>query len=242
MSRAEEVEVVSLIFPEVLVGVLPDGATTLRLPSPPVLIRVGINYPDHDPPEVAPPRQLRALQRWTPGQQILLEIVQELLASTDDGADLDGSAFGDKQTEAMLADSNRSGSAVPALNLAFVATPVVEVQRSMFQGFAANVASPDEARRAVRELAASTSKLARATHLSFAFRIPRTAATPLCDHDDDGEAGAGMRLAMVLERSNLAKGAVVVVARWFGGVMLGPQRFQFIMGAAKDALELLGKR
>lgn len=53
-------------------------------------------------------------------------------------------------------------------------------------------------------------------------------------HDDDGEQYAGKRLEKVLEEMQV-EGAVVV-ARWYGGVMLGPVRFAHIENCARDAI------
>lgn len=54
-------------------------------------------------------------------------------------------------------------------------------------------------------------------------------------HDDDGESYAGKRLARVLEAMGVDAGAVVV-ARWYGGVMLGPARFAHIENVAREAV------
>lgn len=54
-------------------------------------------------------------------------------------------------------------------------------------------------------------------------------------HDDDGERWAGQRLEKILAEMNV-EGAVVV-ARWYGGVMLGPVRFTHIENCAKEAIE-----
>lgn len=53
-------------------------------------------------------------------------------------------------------------------------------------------------------------------------------------HDDDGEKYGGARLQKLLESMD-ARGAVVV-ARWYGGVMLGPVRFAHIEGCAREAI------
>ena len=64
-----------------------------------------------------------------------------------------------------------------------------------------------------------------------------TAKRPLFDigHDDDGEQYAGKRLEKVLTEMNV-EGAVVV-ARWYGGVLLGPVRFTHIENCARGAIE-----
>lgn len=53
-------------------------------------------------------------------------------------------------------------------------------------------------------------------------------------HDDDGEKYGGKALEKVLIEAEV-EGAVVV-ARWYGGVMLGPVRFDHIKNSARDAI------
>lgn len=52
--------------------------------------------------------------------------------------------------------------------------------------------------------------------------------------DDDGEKYAGKRLEKVLNELNVQ--GTVVVARWYGGVLLGPVRFTHIENVARDAI------
>jgi len=54
-------------------------------------------------------------------------------------------------------------------------------------------------------------------------------------HDDDGEQWAGKRLEKVLEELDVE--GSVVVARWYGGVLLGPVRFNHFEHVAKDAIQ-----
>ena len=54
-------------------------------------------------------------------------------------------------------------------------------------------------------------------------------------HDDDGEKYGGKALEKVLVETEV-EGAVVV-ARWYGGVMLGPVRFDHIKNCARDAIK-----
>ncbi|KAL8686264.1 MAG: hypothetical protein Q9218_007231 [Villophora microphyllina] len=53
-------------------------------------------------------------------------------------------------------------------------------------------------------------------------------------HDDDGEKNGGKALESVLVNMNV-QGAVVV-ARWYGGVMLGPVRFVHMKNCAREAI------
>jgi len=52
--------------------------------------------------------------------------------------------------------------------------------------------------------------------------------------DDDGEKYAGKRLEKVLSEQDVA--GTIVVARWYGGILLGPVRFTHIENVAKDAI------
>lgn len=45
----------------------------------------------------------------------------------------------------------------------------------------------------------------------------------VADNDDDGESGAGAKLAALLELMG-ANNVMIVVSRWYGGVHLGPDR------------------
>ncbi|KAF7504501.1 hypothetical protein GJ744_002121 [Endocarpon pusillum] len=84
---------------------------------------------------------------------------------------------------------------------------------------------------------------ATATHRVAAWRKPSAQRTlftvkrPLFDmgHDDDGEQYAGKRLEKVL--SEMSAEGVVVVARWYGGILLGPVRFTHIEKCAREAIE-----
>lgn len=55
------------------------------------------------------------------------------------------------------------------------------------------------------------------------------------DCEDDGEAASGSRLLHLLNLMD-AWDVYVVVARWFGGVHIGPVRFRHINECARDAL------
>ncbi|KAL8719754.1 MAG: hypothetical protein Q9225_003270 [Loekoesia sp. 1 TL-2023] len=82
--------------------------------------------------------------------------------------------------------------------------------------------------------------LATATHRIVAWRKPsvqRSLSTqPIYDtgHDDDGEKYGGKTLEKVLVAANVT--GAIVVARWYGGVLLGPVRFDHIRNCAIEAI------
>lgn len=56
------------------------------------------------------------------------------------------------------------------------------------------------------------------------------------DFHDDGEGGAGIKIMHLLQDSNV-RNVLVIVSRWYGGILLGPARFMYITDAARGVLE-----
>lgn len=117
--------------------------------------------------------------------------------------------------------------------------PTITEQKSSFQSHFAIVHSMDEVYR-FRDLVYEDKKFARATHNIFAYRFtcPKTGIVHH-DCDDDGETAAGSRLAETI-RLMKVDNVAVIVSRWFGGILLGPDRFKFICNSARDLLESYG--
>ncbi|KAJ3096326.1 hypothetical protein HDU97_006027 [Phlyctochytrium planicorne] len=133
--------------------------------------------------------------------------------------------------------------------------PIVD-RRSVFQGFCAVVKNTKEVDEVCNSLR-SNGKIARCTHLIWAYRIQETlpgskdfqrkdklkaraAATIVKqDCDDDGEDAAGGRLLHLLQTLDVFN-VIVLVARWYGGIKLGPARFKLINQAGRDALDEAG--
>ncbi|XP_060807821.1 protein IMPACT isoform X2 [Amyelois transitella] len=114
---------------------------------------------------------------------------------------------------------------------------VITDRRSNFQGHAAQVHSVADVEAVLKELKLN-SKIQNAKHNVFAYRI--LVDGKLLEHDDnDGERKAGGRLLHYLKIRDL-QNVVVVVTRWFGGIMLGADRFKHYTEAAKQAVESAG--
>ncbi|KAH9821050.1 hypothetical protein DFH28DRAFT_923489 [Melampsora americana] len=56
-------------------------------------------------------------------------------------------------------------------------------------------------------------------------------------YEDDGEARAGSKVLKIMESLQIID-AIVVVSRWYGGVLLGPARFDHIECCATDACKV----
>ncbi|PYH45765.1 PLP-dependent transferase [Aspergillus saccharolyticus JOP 1030-1] len=143
----------------------------------------------------------------------------------------------------------------------WVLSDVITEKKSVFVGRAAQVSSLDQAKGFLDYLLATDKKVAGATHNISAWRIrerkvgggngksgsSHAAVTTgddaaaggdvsiVQDCDDDGETAAGGRLLHLMQLMDVWD-VVVVVTRWYGGVLLGPDRFRIINAAGRDAL------
>ncbi|KAF0442096.1 DNA repair protein rad10 [Gigaspora margarita] len=75
-----------------------------------------------------------------------------------------------------------------------------------------------------------------ATHNVLAFRLESSDGTIIEESDDDGEKHAGERVLNLLKTLD-AKNVAVIVTRWFGGISLGPVRFEHIVKCAREVLD-----
>jgi len=86
-------------------------------------------------------------------------------------------------------------------------------------------------------------ELEEASHRIVAWRFPSPQRTigPMSKvlyetgHDDDGEKNGGRTLEKLLDSMQVT--GSVVVARWYGGVMLGPVRFTHMETCARNAIK-----
>lgn len=109
----------------------------------------------------------------------------------------------------------------------------VEDRSSIFQAFF----SPNIPARDLQNL----DQIESASHRILAWRSPSSQRTLVANvrtletgTDDDGERYGGRHVLKVLDEMRV-EGALVV-ARWYGGVMLGPARFAHIENCARDAI------
>jgi putative IMPACT (imprinted ancient) family translation regulator len=163
-----------------------------------------------------------------------------------------------KEMEAMEDNCHCAGSAVPAVQVQRTRSSggtdsdmmvtmsqriksgmPVTVKKSTFQAHLASVNSVDEV-KTVMDALLKVNKIANATHNIMAYRIHlQEKQSFLQDRDDDGESAAGGRLLHLLQAADV-RNVVVVVSRWFGGVLLGPSRFSYINNTARQLLEEQG--
>lgn len=184
--------------------------------------------------------------------QEVKSFVEQFLESTESDAEDCGVPFSptgcdpaDPVRVSLSADQRLSDSAVTHGDC-------VQDRRSVFQGHCARVSSLQEAQK-VRQQLLSNKKISSATHNIWAYRIAAGCSGPLGsiggssgrrgsvlqDCDDDGEVHAGSRLLHLLCILDVCDVAVMV-SRWYGGILLGPDRFRHINNAARAALSREG--
>jgi len=115
-----------------------------------------------------------------------------------------------------------------------LATPAINDRKSKFIAFIARVNNIDDVRRFVETLL-SVKHIADSTHNMYAYRVGTEGE--LSGRDDDGEHGGADCILHVLKAMK-AVNLVVMVSRWFGGIMLGPMRFRHITEITGDAIAL----
>ncbi|KAM3620245.1 uncharacterized protein V6R79_020297 [Siganus canaliculatus] len=108
-------------------------------------------------------------------------------------------------------------------------------RRSTFQPHLAPVVTPRQVKMVLEKLY-ENKKIASATHNIYAYRIfCEDKHSFLQDCEDDGETAAGGRLLHLLQILDV-RNVVVVVSRWYGGILLGPDRFKHINNCARNIL------
>jgi len=144
------------------------------------------------------------------------------------------SNYKDNHSEGLLVDA----FVEPEDTVEIISGPPVTEKKSVFQAhLALEIKSRHEVARAMQAIA-DLPKVSRATHNISAYRFTdESKGVPVlvADNDDDGEDGAGVKLAQLLDVMK-AHGVLIVVSRWYGGIHLGPDRFKLINNAARSLL------
>ena len=137
--------------------------------------------------------------------------------------------------------SSSSSSVHPSSTSALDIIPIIHgkphvEKKSTFQCHLARVQSKEEISDILVALK-SVPKIARATHNMYAYRfIDPDNQSLVADNDDDGEDAAGGKLAELLYNMQVYN-ILIIVSRWYGGVLMGPSRFKTINNVARELIE-----
>ncbi len=115
----------------------------------------------------------------------------------------------------------------------------VEDRKSTFVGIFSPTKTATELQK-LPEFNTATHRMAawRKTSSQRTLAGPGSTSRPMyvTGSDDDDEKYGGKRIEKVLNELDVEGG--LVVARWYGGVLLGPARFTHIENAAREAIQL----
>ncbi|TGJ79939.1 hypothetical protein E0Z10_g8824 [Xylaria hypoxylon] len=116
----------------------------------------------------------------------------------------------------------------------------VTLKQSTFIVRATALTEPSRRQYVLQSLFAAIPSLQSATHNAWAYRtkVPTklfNATTIKEESFDDGESGCGSFLLKNMQEMN-AVDTLVVMTRWYGGIMLGPDRWRIMRNCLRDAL------
>ncbi|KAL3860483.1 hypothetical protein ACJMK2_010605 [Sinanodonta woodiana] len=159
-------------------------------------------------------------------------------AEVEEDDDLDVSSLEPMGTSVHSANSDEEWEC-PSITSS---EPITE-KRSTFQAHLAPVFHKKQVDMVIEKLY-ENKKIANATHNIVAYRIYQAgpdSKSPILIHgcDDDGETHAGSRMLHLLQILDV-RNVMVVVSRWFGGILLGSDRFKHINNCTRSILEQCG--
>jgi hypothetical protein len=259
----DEVTSLNAIFDEGTLSPVDEGARlySLRLPSiPSITLRIEFpaDYPDAPPsvlgtqtvgqdvPKGMGSRAVEVIRSilaevYRPGEACLYDLLEEAREALEEAEEQGELQLHDEQHEEteeaarVLPDPTMDLGPEPP----WITAPAMIEKKSVFLARIAPVSSPAQARQYVAHLLATDKKAARATHNMTAWRIKGPNDTSYQDCDDDGETAAGSRMLHLMQLMDVWD-VMVIVTRWYGGILLGPDRFRIINTAAREALVLGG--
>ena len=110
----------------------------------------------------------------------------------------------------------------------------IQEDRSVFTAYTARVTDHEQIQKYYIKLRMIQPT---ARHIVCAYWVKDAEICYQKDYHDDGEPGAGRQLLQLL-KENLCEDTVVFVARKYGGIRMGPNRFSCYVNAACNALNI----
>lgn len=136
-------------------------------------------------------------------------------------------------------ENSSSSNTAPGAAGTWSVSNLVTSKESRFVVRATQITAAAQRGPALEALMASVPQLRTASHNAWAMRVKRPdmfgSFTVREDSFDDGEGGCGDFLLKVLREAGTLD-VLVVMTRWYGGVMLGPDRWRIMRNCLKEAL------
>ncbi|KAK3994598.1 hypothetical protein QBC44DRAFT_322362 [Cladorrhinum sp. PSN332] len=115
----------------------------------------------------------------------------------------------------------------------------ITLKDSTFVARSIHISHPSERNTLIRSLLAAHPDLKTASHNAWAYRLKpsegSTSNRPREESFDDGESGCGDLMLKIMREIN-AVDTLVVMTRWFGGTLLGPDRWRLMRSVVTSAL------
>jgi hypothetical protein len=146
----------------------------------------------------------------------------------------ESSSAGTAQKDEGTKPSSVSGGALKGNTNDWTVSASVTSKKSTFVARAISITSPAQARSELQKLLAANPNLREASHNITAWRVAGDHGI-IEDSNDDGESGGGRHLLGLLQSSDIV-GVLLVVTRWYGGIMLGVDRWRIMSQVSHDAL------
>ncbi|CCK72038.1 Yih1p KNAG_0I02530 [Huiozyma naganishii CBS 8797] len=250
---SDELEAIEAIYPEAITDKLPDSSIIhVKIPSHEyitVQISFPAAYPTEKPPNVLEVAVTRQTEMDLFEPKYLKNLFQEVMDSVfhqgevclfDFFVELDGILYvEDVDTSVQDLGTISMDQLIPDNPFeGWYASEPISDRGSTFMAFATHINSEEEAFQKF-DIIKTDTKMRKANHIMSAWRIkvPGDNGKELIvqDCDDDGEAAAGSRMLHLVNIMDVWN-VLVIVARWFGGTHIGPDRFKHINSTAREAI------
>jgi len=146
------------------------------------------------------------------------------------------------ETASETQTQSSSGTVVPDTASAspWAVSQPLSLKQSTFIARAIHITDATQRQVLVRSLLDANPNLKTATHNAWAYRVRlpdrNGAQTRLREESfDDGETGCGDLMLRIMRDAG-AVDTLVVLTRWFGGIMLGPDRWRLMRNCVTSAL------
>ncbi|KAK0370982.1 hypothetical protein CLIM01_11656 [Colletotrichum limetticola] len=156
-----------------------------------------------------------------------------------------GRASGDSLQDRKPLDSSKQDlGSIAFTENQWSASRQVTFKSSTFVARVANVEDGTQASGLLRSLLLSEPQLQTATHNAWAYRVKRRGQGDKQDKglgevreacEDDGETGCGEFIQRLIREAGIVD-VIVVLTRWFGGEMLGTDRWRLMRNVVTEAL------
>ncbi|PVH83137.1 hypothetical protein DL98DRAFT_455404 [Cadophora sp. DSE1049] len=126
------------------------------------------------------------------------------------------------------------GESQPEKSTGWTVSSPVTVKQSTFIARSITINSPADATSALQTLLSENKDLREASHNISAWRVQGSHGI-LESSNDDGESGGGRHILGLMQADNIV-GVLLVVTRWYGGIMLGTDRWRIMSMVSRDAI------